>query len=203
MRLCTGCVVATLAVTSAIGSLSCAPVAALPVATERSAPVGPFATATREQLVTVEVRALAWSGVPRDLDETCTPIHVRVRNDGGRSLALSSGSFELLSAARSFARLFPDQIPGATASTTAAELKPGVVEPGETAAGFLFFERIDGDYSPLALRLAVVDAESRDLVDTIDVPFWQRRLSTCDHTRLEASAPWSHGEVFDTCLIPH
>ncbi len=162
----------------------------------------PARGATTEEDVTVEARTLAWTGTPRELERTCTAVLVEVENGGRRPIAIARDSFSLLAAERSFQRLLPDQIAGATPEVAAAELKPVVLEPGENARGFVYFERVADDWGTLAFRTSVVDAESHALVDTIDIPFRRMRLTTCDLAKLEDTAPWSRGEVFDTCLLP-
>lgn len=181
---------------------SCSPVAVVPVATPSSPAIGRFATATREHDVTVEARGLAWPGAPHDLEDVCTPLLVRVTSDRARPIALSSDSFALLSGRRPFARVFPDQIPGATAEMAAAALKPAVLERGDGAAGFVYFEHLDGSFGPLTLRVALLDPDDGALIDTIDVPFRQQRLTTCSLARADEVTPWWSGQVFDTCLLP-
>lgn len=153
----------------------------------------PAKAAVTEEDVTVEARTRAWSGTPRDLDRTCTAVLVRVANDGRRPIAISRDSFSLLAAQRNFQRLLPDQIEGATPDVSSAELRSAVLEPGESASGFVYFERVEGDWGMLAFRTAVVDADSGALLNTIDIPFRRARIDTCE-------PPPAHGEVFDTCL---
>lgn len=153
----------------------------------------PARAAVTEEDVTVEARTRAWTGTPRDLERRYTAVLVRVANDGRRPIAIARESFELLAAQHGFQRFLPDQIEGATADVRTRELKPAVLEPGEEASGFVYFEPVNDDWGMLAFRTTLRDPDSGARVDTIDVPFVRKHIDTCE-------APPAEGEIFDTCL---
>ena len=170
-----------------------------------SAWVDPFtAKASTPDGVTVEARTRGWPGPPLELGESATPMFVRVENRGEIPLALSRESFELVTGTAHFRALPSDQVRGAQdANLRRRELATGVLDPGESRAGFVYFEPVIGDWGFVHLRASLVDAEANALVATLDVPFSSGHLVGCTLDSADRrQAPSSEDILFRGCLPP-
>lgn len=167
--------------------------------------IDPFtAKASTPDGVTVEARTRGWPGSPLELGENATPVFVRVENHGKIPLELSRASFELVTGTAQFRALPSDQVGGAhAANLRRRELRAGVLDPGESRAGFVYFEPVIGDWGFVHLRASLVDAEADALVATLDVPFSSGRLVGCTLESADrGQAPSSEDILFRGCLPP-
>ena len=114
--------------------------------------------------VTVEARTRGWPGPSLELGERATPMFVRVENGGQRPLELSRASFELVTGTAHFRAIPPEQIGAARADLRRKELATGVLDPGESRSGFVYFEPVIGDWGFVHLRASLVDASTDALV---------------------------------------
>ncbi|MBX3206296.1 MAG: hypothetical protein KF764_14585 [Labilithrix sp.] len=193
----------------AIGALTlacaaCAPRALVALPSIASSWVDPFAAkATSTDGVTVEARTAGWPGPALDLGESATPLFVRVTNGGRVPLGVSRAGFELVTGTARFRSVPPDAIAGARADLRRRELRTGTLEPGESQAGFVYFEPVLGDWGFVHLRASLVDASTEALLGSLDVPFSSGRLVRCtldEADRRESPAPEDF--LFRGCLPP-
>lgn len=166
--------------------------------------VDPFtARASTPDGVTVEARTRGWPGPPLELGENATPVFVRVENRGQIPLELSRASFELVTGTAQFRALPSDQVGGAHVDVRRRELRAGVLDPGESRAGFVYFEPVIGKWGFVHLRASMVDAETDALVATLDVPFSSGYLVGCTLDSADRrQAPSSEDILFRGCLPP-
>ncbi len=167
--------------------------------------VDPFtAKASTTDGVTVEARTRGWPGAPLALGETATPVFVRVENRGDIPLELSRASFELVTGTARFRALPSDQAGGAHADDLRRrELATGVLDPGKSRTGFVYFEPVIGDWGFVHLRVSLVDAGTDALVTTLDVPFSSGHLVGCTLDSADRlQAPSSEDILFHGCLPP-
>jgi len=192
------------------------------------APAGPGsgATATVED-VTVEARAGAWNGTPKNLEAESIPLLVEITNNSDRPLRLRYNEMQLVApngqtfnaippfrvegdvaenvdvrfrgsgflVAPYLSRYYPiyDPFTGAfffdrvyydrfvpasinvelpTADMIAMALPEGVLEPGGSISGFLYFEDVEDLNIPsVDFTLALVDAKTEDRIGTVQIPF--------------------------------
>lgn len=156
--------------------------------------------ATTTSGVTVEAQTRGFPGPPLALGSSATPLHVRIENNGHVPLKVSRDSFELVAGTASFRALPPDQI-GARADLRRRELHPGTLDPGESEAGFVYFEPVEGHWPFLHLRTLLVSATNEELLDSIDVPFGSGHIVDCtlEHAAL-TEAPTGENILFRGCL---
>lgn len=117
----------------------------------------------------VVVQTAAWPGDTRLL-ERATPLRVTVENHGGDPLTVSYHDFVLEGHEQTYAALPPvGALPG-TPSDEAPPLIDGVLEPGDSASGWIYFERVDDDEHEVELRAHLDSAKSRMEVVNVSIP---------------------------------
>lgn len=138
--------------------------------------------------VSVVLTTGAWQGIPSDLDEQVTVLHVLVANMGSQTIRLAPGDFDLLDE-RGFRRKLLDAggsfvqagqndsgyNPGRTlefekidwngGDVGASALPWGMLLPGTSMRGYLYFERVDRQGNAATLTWHVHDNAGRSLVD--------------------------------------
>ena len=78
-----------------------------------------------------------------------------------------------------------------------------MLDPGESRAGFVYFEPVIGKWGFVHLRASLVDAETNALVATLDVPFSSGYLVGCTLDSADRrQAPSSEDILFRGCLPP-
>ncbi len=63
------------------------------------------------------------------------------------------------------------RVPLPTPAMIQSALQEGVLAPGERAAGFVYFDRVDSDLGMVELTFTVIDAETGKVVDAASIPF--------------------------------
>lgn len=187
---------------------------------------GSGATATVEG-VTVEARAGAWNGMPRNLEAESIPLLVEITNNGERPLRLRYNEMQLVAPnGETFNAIPPYRVEGDVAENVdvrfrgtgfliapylsryyplydpftgtflydrgyydrfvpaainvelpttdmiSMALPEGVLEPGGSITGFLYFEDVeDLDIPSVNFTVALVHAGSEERIGTVEIPF--------------------------------
>lgn len=138
--------------------------------------------------VSVVLTTGAWQGIPSDLDEQITVLHVLVANMGNRPVRLAPGDLDLvdergfrrdlLDAGGSFVqqgendsgyhpgrRLDYGRIEWVGGDVASSALPWGVLQPGTSMRGYLYFERVDNRANSATLTWHFADDKGQSLVD--------------------------------------
>lgn len=138
--------------------------------------------------VSVVLTTGAWQGIPSDLDEQVTVLHVLVANMGTRAIRLAPGDLDLvdergfrrdlLDAGGSFVQsgqndngyhpgrsLDYGRIEWVGGDVASSALPWGVLQPGTSMRGYLYFEEVDKRANAATLTWHFFDGEGRPLVD--------------------------------------
>lgn len=138
--------------------------------------------------VTVVLTTEAWQGIPRDLDEQITVLHVLVANMGSRPIRLAPGDIDLVDE-RGFKRRLLDaggsfvpagqtdhgyqpgrsldfgQIEWIGGDVASSALPWGMLLPGTSMRGYLYFEKVDARANAANLTWHFYDGDGRPVVD--------------------------------------
>lgn len=183
---------------------ACAPRALVALPSTSSRWVDAFtARASTASGVTVEARTDGWPGPSLDLGDRGTPILIRIENGGTVPLRVARDTFELVTGTTRFRALPPDKVGSPQSDLRGRELRPGPLNPGESEAGFVYFESTQGDWGFLHLRASLVDERSDALLGTLDVPFSSGYHVSCtlDRVAREEVSP-DRDILFRACLPP-
>jgi hypothetical protein len=147
--------------------------------------------------VRVEVRTQAWSADPVTLDTEITPLFVKITNESKHPLLVRHRAAALVQGGVAYAAIppydiedtvrenytYPDygyywagwsayrNIELPTRDMVQLALPEGVLRPGETIEGFLYFEDLDDDIADVMFTLPLIDASSRSAFGNVDIQF--------------------------------
>lgn len=138
--------------------------------------------------ISVVLTTGAWQGIPSDLDDQVTVLHVLIANLGTNTIRLAPGDFDLVDE-RGFRRKLQDvggsfvvqgqqdggYNPGRSlefermewtgGDIGASALPWGMLLPGTSMRGYLYFDRVDRQGNAATLTWHVYDQSGRSLVD--------------------------------------
>jgi hypothetical protein len=121
------------------------------------------------------VQATQWPG-----DAQVTPMKVTVIHSGGDPLRIAYDDFALQGASRNYAALAPSQIDDSAwegyeelsmQDMLVWAMPEGVVKPGSSISGYLYFERIDDEELDVQFRAHLEAADSGMEVVNVSIPF--------------------------------
>jgi hypothetical protein len=188
-----------LALAIAVSSGACSSAAELsPAPGAPAAPVGPGeGTVASEQGVQLEVRSKAWSGDPVTLETEIIPLFVQITNNGKQPLLVRHRGIALIQGGVAYTAIPPQEIDDTvrdnyvypdygyywagwsayrnielpTQDMIRQALPEGVLSPGQTIQGFVYFEDLDDDITDVMFSMPLLDTSGRRAFGHIEIPF--------------------------------